>query len=164
MIVIATGFIPASPLSVVLTLVMWESTSGLERVLCGVLIKRTPGKHGQVHWPPRYNRNTVENGIKHHTTIMTGVKSGGACDKYPRYQDFDNPTITGARKGMLHVFLSSPLAVSETRLSQTQFGVCACVRPTFRCMCVRPNLSGPLLLYTIMYGFQNNVTIVLHHV
>ena len=35
MMVIATGFIPLSPLSV-----------GLERKLCGVPFKRTQGKHG----------------------------------------------------------------------------------------------------------------------
>ena len=42
MIVIMTGFIPLSPLSVVLTMVI----CGLERILCRVLVKRTPGKHG----------------------------------------------------------------------------------------------------------------------
>ena len=26
--------------------------TGLERILCGVLVKRTPGGHGEVHWPP----------------------------------------------------------------------------------------------------------------
>ena len=39
MIVIAAGFIPLSPLSVVSTMVMWE-------ILCGVLVKITQGKHG----------------------------------------------------------------------------------------------------------------------
>ena len=46
MIVIATGFIPLSPLSVVSTTVCGKAASGLERILCGVLVKRTPGKHG----------------------------------------------------------------------------------------------------------------------
>ena len=46
MIVIAIGFIPLSPLYVVSTMVMWQITSGLERILCGELDKRTPGKHG----------------------------------------------------------------------------------------------------------------------
>ena len=54
MIVIATGFIPLSPLSplsIVSTMVMWESrcgkaASGLERILYGALVKRFPGKHG----------------------------------------------------------------------------------------------------------------------
>ena len=46
MIVIATGFIPLSPLSIVLALVMWKEYCGMERILCGVLFKRTPGKHG----------------------------------------------------------------------------------------------------------------------
>ena len=41
-----------------------KAASGLERILYGVLVERTPGKHGQVYWPPRYNRNTVENGVK----------------------------------------------------------------------------------------------------
>ena len=38
MVVIATGFIPVSPLSVVSTMVMWEGNAacGLERILCGV--------------------------------------------------------------------------------------------------------------------------------
>ena len=45
MIVIATGFIPLSPLSVVLTMLCGKAVSGLERILCGVLVKRTPGKH-----------------------------------------------------------------------------------------------------------------------
>ena len=39
-----------------------KAASGLERILCGVLVKR---KHGQVHW--RYNWNTVENVVKLHT-------------------------------------------------------------------------------------------------
>jgi hypothetical protein len=46
MIIIATGFIPLSQLSVVSTMVMWKAASGLERILCGVLVKTTPGKHG----------------------------------------------------------------------------------------------------------------------
>ena len=46
MIVIATGFIPLSLLSIVLTMVMWESSQRLgEKKLCGVLVKRTQGKH-----------------------------------------------------------------------------------------------------------------------
>ena len=32
-----------------------KATSGLES---------TPGKHGKVHWPPRCNLKTVENGVK----------------------------------------------------------------------------------------------------
>ena len=46
LIVIATGFIPLSPLSVVSTMVMSESSQWLGRNLCGVLVKRTSGKHG----------------------------------------------------------------------------------------------------------------------
>ena len=48
MIVIGTGFILLSPLSVVLTmlLVSGKAASGLEKVLCRVLVKRTPGKYG----------------------------------------------------------------------------------------------------------------------
>ena len=46
MIVIATGFIPLSPLSVVSTKKKYaKAASGLERILCRVLVKRTPGKH-----------------------------------------------------------------------------------------------------------------------
>ena len=43
-----TGFISLSPLSVVLTMdwLRGKAASGLERILCGVLVKRTPGKHG----------------------------------------------------------------------------------------------------------------------
>ena len=32
----------------------WNAASGLERILCGVLVKRTLGKHGWVHWSPLY--------------------------------------------------------------------------------------------------------------
>ena len=46
MIVIATGFILLSPLSSISTIVTWGSTSGLERILCRVLVKRISGKHG----------------------------------------------------------------------------------------------------------------------
>ena len=46
MIVIATGFIPLSPRSIVLKMVHGKAASGLERILCGVLGNRTPGKHG----------------------------------------------------------------------------------------------------------------------
>ena len=45
MIVITTGFIPLSPLSVVSTMIMWKAANGLERILCGILVKGTPGKH-----------------------------------------------------------------------------------------------------------------------
>ena len=44
MIVIATGFVPRCPL-----FQQWlcgKAASGLERTLCGVLVKRTPGKEG----------------------------------------------------------------------------------------------------------------------
>ena len=41
MIVIATGFIPLSPLSVFLTIVCGKAGNGLERILCSVLVKRT---------------------------------------------------------------------------------------------------------------------------
>ena len=51
MIVIMTGFIPLSPLSVVLTMVMWESSQwGLERIFFGVSVKKKKkeksGKYG----------------------------------------------------------------------------------------------------------------------
>ena len=68
MIVIVTGFIPLSPLSVVSTKVMGESSQWF-----GNNIVRSTGKKNfrkawiGVHWPPRYYRNTVENGVKHHT-------------------------------------------------------------------------------------------------
>ena len=65
MIVIVTGFIPLSLLSIVSTFVMWESSHWLGKNI--VLVKRTPGKHGLVHWQPWYNLNTFENGIEHHT-------------------------------------------------------------------------------------------------
>ena len=50
MIFIATGFIPLSQPSVVATMVVWESSQWPERILCRVLVKRTPGKHREVHW------------------------------------------------------------------------------------------------------------------
>ena len=40
---IVTGFILLSLLSVILTVVMWESSQCLERILCGALVKRSPG-------------------------------------------------------------------------------------------------------------------------
>ena len=46
MIVIATGFIPLSPLSVVRQWLCGIAASGWERILCGVLVKRTQGRHG----------------------------------------------------------------------------------------------------------------------
>ena len=70
MIVIATGFIPLRQLSIISTMVMWESnqrlgkniawlcgkaTRGLERILRRVLVKRILGNHGYVHWLLRYN-------------------------------------------------------------------------------------------------------------
>ena len=42
MIVIATGFILLSPLSVVSTMVMWESSQWLGIILCGVLVNPFP--------------------------------------------------------------------------------------------------------------------------
>ena len=45
-LVIATGFIPLSPLSVVLTMLCGKAARGLERILCKELVKRTPGKQG----------------------------------------------------------------------------------------------------------------------
>ena len=45
MIGIATGFIPLSPLLFQRWLCV-KAAIGLERILCGVLVKRTPGKHG----------------------------------------------------------------------------------------------------------------------
>ena len=46
MIVIVTGFIFLSPLSVVSAMVCGKTASGLEGKFCAVLAKRTPGKHG----------------------------------------------------------------------------------------------------------------------
>ena len=46
MIVIATRCIPLSLLSIVSTIVMWEAASGLERILCAVMVKRNTRKHG----------------------------------------------------------------------------------------------------------------------
>ena len=44
-----TGFISLSPLSIVSTMVMWESRQ------CGILVKTTAGNHGQMHRPPHFN-------------------------------------------------------------------------------------------------------------
>ena len=46
MIVITTKVIPRSPLSIVSTIAMWKAAIDFERILSGVLIKRTPAKHG----------------------------------------------------------------------------------------------------------------------
>ena len=40
MIVAVTGLIPLSPLSVISTMVMWKSSQWLERIFCGVLVKK----------------------------------------------------------------------------------------------------------------------------
>ena len=49
--VIATGFIPLSPLSIVATMVLWErilweSSQWLGKNMFVVLVKRSPGEHG----------------------------------------------------------------------------------------------------------------------
>ena len=44
------------------SLLRGKAASGLERILCRVHVKRTPGKYGKLHWPQRYNRKTVEKG------------------------------------------------------------------------------------------------------
>ena len=46
MIDIETGFIPLSLLSTVSMKLFGKAASGVERVLCGILGKRTPRKHG----------------------------------------------------------------------------------------------------------------------
>ena len=46
MIVIAAEFIPRSPRPLFRQWLCWKAASGLERLLCGVLVKRIPGKHG----------------------------------------------------------------------------------------------------------------------
>ena len=73
MMVDTTGVIPRSLLFIVSIIVMWESSRRLEMnsLLCGVLVNRTQGKHEQMLWPPRYNLNTVGNGVKHHTNNQT---------------------------------------------------------------------------------------------
>ena len=63
MIVIPTGFIPFSPLSIFSTMVIGECSHRLGKNI--VLVNRTPGKHGYVYWLPGYNLNNVENSIKH---------------------------------------------------------------------------------------------------
>ena len=55
-----TGFIP---LSIVSTMLLWESSQWLGK---NIVQSTGQGKHGYLHWQPRYNWNTVENGIKHH--------------------------------------------------------------------------------------------------
>ena len=44
-----------------------KAASGFERILCRALVKKTPRKHGYMHWLLWINWNTVENSIKHHT-------------------------------------------------------------------------------------------------
>ena len=63
MIVIATGFIPLSPLSVVSN----NGYLGKQPVAWKEYCAEYSGKHGQVLWTPRYKLNTVENSVKHHT-------------------------------------------------------------------------------------------------
>ena len=46
MIVIATGFIPLSHYPLFLKWLCGKAASDLEGILCGVLVKKTPGKHG----------------------------------------------------------------------------------------------------------------------
>ena len=63
MIVIATGFIPLSPMSNFSTIVIWESSQWPGKNV----LWRTPGKHEYGHWLPRYNWNKIENDVTHHT-------------------------------------------------------------------------------------------------
>ena len=51
----ATAFTCLSPLSIVSTMIMWESSQWLGNNIKRSTGKRTLGKHGYVHWPPRYN-------------------------------------------------------------------------------------------------------------
>ena len=47
---------------------MGNSTCGLDKILCRDLVEiKTLGKHRYVHCPPWYNRNNVENSVKHYT-------------------------------------------------------------------------------------------------
>ena len=55
MIVTATRFIPLSPLWLFQQGLCGKAVNGLERILYRALVKRTPIKHRQMHWPPRYN-------------------------------------------------------------------------------------------------------------
>ena len=43
-IVIATGLIPPSPLTIVSMMIMWEAACKLERILCGIIVKVASGK------------------------------------------------------------------------------------------------------------------------
>ena len=52
MIVTSTEFIPLSPLSVVLTMVMWESRQWLGKNIGQSIDEKNSRKHGYVHWPP----------------------------------------------------------------------------------------------------------------
>ena len=46
-IVFGTGLVPPLPLSIVLIMVMWESSQWLgNNIMKGIAVKRTPGKHG----------------------------------------------------------------------------------------------------------------------
>ena len=54
-----------------------KAASGSERILCGVLIKRTPGMHRQVHLPSRYTKimlktalYTIKSIIQHHGWVI----------------------------------------------------------------------------------------------
>ena len=52
------------PLGIIRQWLCGKAASDLDRILCVVLVKTTPGKHVLVQWPPRHNCNTVENGVK----------------------------------------------------------------------------------------------------
>ena len=68
--VIAPGFIPLSPLSVVSTMVMWESSQWLgKNIVLNSIGSKNSGNTciGNHCRQPQYNWNTVENSIKHHT-------------------------------------------------------------------------------------------------
>ena len=56
MIVIATGFIPSSLLSLVVTMVVWENSQWLGKNNTW----STGKKHGWVHSPPQHNWNNLE--------------------------------------------------------------------------------------------------------
>ena len=66
MIVTATGFIPFSPRSIVSAMVMWESSQWLGKNIVWSIGKRNI-REACMHWPPRYNWNNFENGVKDHT-------------------------------------------------------------------------------------------------
>ena len=71
MIVIATGFIPLSPLSVVSTRrICGKAASGLQRILCGVLVKRTSERMDRCTGRPNITEKLLQTALNKSSVLM----------------------------------------------------------------------------------------------